>query len=365
MPARQRGFARKRGDKWLAGWYEEGRQRTRGGFPTKTAALDYATEEAEEATARRNAVRFGDKHAPALPLSTVDELVEAFLARHRVDEATLRTLRSRLRHATAAFGERRIETLQPIELDLWRSQLPALSAHYIFRAFRQVLAYAVAMDLIEQNPSTRIRNTRAATRNEQRPFQSWEEVEAIAAEMDPRYAAIPIVLVGTGLRPEELFALERRDVDLDAGVLSIERVYSQRVLKEPKKSSRQRRRVPLRARVVDALRSLPPRLDTPLLLPAARGGYIDDNKWRWRVWTPALRAAGIEHRRIYDCRHTFASWAIAGGVQLFYLARIMGTSVAQIDATYGHLLPDSEDYLRGLLDAYDDVRGLTVDQAGR
>jgi hypothetical protein len=50
-------------------------------------------------------------------------------------------------------------------------------------------------------------------------------------------------------------------------------------------------------------------------------------------------------------------------VQLFYLARIMGTSVAQIDATYGHLLPDSEDYLRGLLDAYDDVRGLSVDSA--
>jgi hypothetical protein len=43
----------------------------------------------------------------------------------------------------------------------------------------------------------------------------------------------------------------------------------------------------------------------------------------------------------------------AGGVQLFYLARIMGTSVAQIDATYGHLLPDSEKYLRSLLDTYD------------
>jgi hypothetical protein len=42
------------------------------------------------------------------------------------------------------------------------------------------------------------------------------------------------------------------------------------------------------------------------------------------------------------------------GVQLFYLARIMGTSVAQIDDTYGHLLPDSEDYLRGLLDDFDE-----------
>ena len=32
---------------------------------------------------------------------------------------------------------------------------------------------------------------------------------------------------------------------------------------------------------------------------------------------------------------------------------IMGTSVTQIDQTYGHLVPDSEDYLRGLLDSYD------------
>ena len=99
-----------------------------------------------------------------------------------------------------------------------------------------------------------------------------------------------------------------------------------------------------------------------LVFPAARGGYIDGEKFRYRQWTPALRAAGIEHRRVYDCRHTFASWAIAGGVQLFYLARIMGTSVAQIDATYGHLLPDSEGYLRGLLDAYDGVYGLNADQ---
>jgi hypothetical protein len=48
-------------------------------------------------------------------------------------------------------------------------------------------------------------------------------------------------------------------------------------------------------------------------------------------------------------------------VQLFYLARIMGTSVQQIDQVYGHVLPDSEGYLRGLLDAYDEVRGPNVD----
>ena len=92
-----------------------------------------------------------------------------------------------------------------------------------------MLEYAVAMGLLDRNPTARIRNVRAAVevKRGQQPFETWEEVEAIAAELDPRFAAIPVVLVGTGLRPEELWALERRDLDLDAGVLSVERVYSQ------------------------------------------------------------------------------------------------------------------------------------------
>ena len=57
---------------------------------------------------------------------------------------------------------------------------------------------------------------------------------------------------------------------------------------------------------------------------------------------------------MYDCGHTFASWAIAGGVSLFHLSKIMGTSTTMIGDVYGHLLADSEDYLRGLLDAYDE-----------
>ena len=40
-------------------------------------------------------------------------------------------------------------------------------------------------------------------------------------------------------------------------------------------------------------------------------------------------------------------------MQQFYLSRLMGTSVEMISSTYGHLVPDSEFYLRGLLDRFD------------
>jgi integrase len=151
---------------------------------------------------------------------------------------------------------------------------------------------------------------------------------------------------------EEWPSLSRRDVDREA--VTVRRTFSGGELREYGKTSRSRRRVPLRLRVLDALEALLPRLDTPLLFPALRGGHVNLHNFRSREWKPAIRAAGIEpERRIYDLRHTYATFSLAAGVSLFTLSRRMGTSVEMIDRTYGHLAPDAEEYERGLLDAFD------------
>jgi integrase len=77
-----------------------------------------------------------------------------------------------------------------------------------------------------------------------------------------------------------------------------------------------------------------------------------------------LKAAGLPHRRIYDMRHTFATWSLAAGMGIFTLARRMGTSVQMIDRTYGHLAHDAEDQDRGLLNAYDDRNAATGHAVG-
>jgi integrase len=162
-------------------------------------------------------------------------------------------------------------------------------------------------------------------RTEFTPCDTWEEVDAVAQELGP-LGPLAIFCVGTGVRPEEAFGGEWRDVDLVAGVFTMQRTFAKGRQKNYGKTDR-----------------------CPAARLAARRGR--------RVARGAARARGDlvpgDHRRIYDMRHTLATWSLAAGIGVFTVARRMRTSVKLIDATHGHLAHDAEDADRGLLDACD------------
>jgi integrase len=228
-----------------------------------------------------------------------------------------------------------------------------------------VLQAAVRWKWIEDNPAALVKNP-APKPGEIHPFESWDEFDAIADELDYVYGALVTFMAGTGVRPEEAFGAEWRDVDLERRLLMVRRGFAKGRLKEYGKTAGSRRSIPLRSRVVAALEQLPYRRG--ILFSAPEGGRVDINNWRNRSWTPSLAAAGIAHRRIYDLRHTYASWSLAAGVDIFTLARRMGTSVKMIDQTYGHLITGADVHERDLLDAFDATRaeafGHVVDTEG-
>ena len=59
----------------------------------------------------------------------------------------------------------------------------------------------------------------------------------------------------------------------------------------------------------------------------------------------------------YALRHTFCALEIAAGTHTFEIARMMGTSVEQISAMYGHLLPSATEAAIERMDAFDAAAG--------
>jgi hypothetical protein len=115
------------------------------------------------------------------------------------------------------------------------------------------------------NPARRAR--------EKRPFETWKQVEAVAAQLGPVYGPMVIFAAATGLRPSESFGLDRRDVDRRLGVVYIRRAYANVRLRHTK-TRLSTRAVPLQAKALEALDRLPVS-DNPILFPNTRGGRID------------------------------------------------------------------------------------------
>ena len=360
MPRTARGSVYKTSKGYGLRWRDEtGAERRQSGFHSRSAASTWF-EEVERKRMR------GEK--PASSPLTLRELVDEYLGQHVAEANTIQALRDRLKLAVDgipveprsrerghALGEVRVDRLDARTVGAWRKRLPEGSAWHAHKALRQVLSFAVRAKLTTENVAQLVPNPEPK-RREVPTFGSWEELDLLAGELHPARASLPMLVAGTGLRPEEWIALERRDLDLNAGVLHVRRVYTDGRVKDYGKQDRSRRRLPLRRKALEALEAHPWRLDSRLLYPADDGGFLSLAAWRRSEWHPALESAGLPRLVPYSMRHTFASFAIAAGVSLFYLARLLGSSIAQVDKTYGHMLPESEDYLRGLLDTFDNSR---------
>jgi integrase len=347
MPPFQRGSVRKlaSGKHQLRYYDNEGERQTAGSFPTKSAAFAHYRDVIEPKL-------HGEEREPE---STLSEFVDLYLERHAAGARTrtIRSLRQRLAYATRDYGTVPLRELERMTNQIagWQTRLPSRSRYGIVSALRQTLEAAVRWGYMSRNPA------KLAGRNPQpppRPVRAFTlaEVDAIAAELSTMYQPLPAFVAATGLRPEEWAALERRDVDRRALIVNVRRTVSDGEVVELGKTSKSRRQVPLSRRATTALDALPPRLDTLFLFPAPAGGLFRLDNFRRRERQSAVEASGVARpARIYDLRSTFASNALAAGVTVFELARVMGTSVAMIERHYGALLDGAHAGITGRLDA--------------
>src|SRR5712691_6710434 len=251
---------------------------------------------------------------------TLAELVDEYLEMHQAEQVTIAKLRWLLGKATAVLGEARLAELSPKEVYAWRLTIPEGHRFEATQALRQVLNRAVAWGLIDYNPAKRGVPNPVRRSKEKRPFESWQQLEAVAARLGPVYGPMVVFAAATGLRPSELFALERRDIDRALGVVYVRRAYANGRLKHTK-TRLSNRAVPLQAKALAALDRLT-RSENPILFPNMRGGRIDFRSFGRHHWKPAQTIVGIQPlRHLYDLRHTYATFALRAGVSVFAVSR--------------------------------------------
>src|SRR5438046_5336434 len=294
------------------------RYRTGGRDSKRVQRGEFASEQDARDALERELERLRRERRIARRL-TLTELVETYLAQHDVQPVTIEKLRYLLSKATAVFGDRRIGELTSQEIAEWRMTLSHGSRFEATQALRQVLHRAMAWGLIDVNPAKVGVDNPVRRRKEQHPFESWAELEGLATAIGPRYGPMILFAAATGLRPAEWIALEKRDVDRKERVVYVRRSFTRGERKIPKTES-SLRAVPRQARALDALDRINSN-GSPLLFPGERGGYLDIHHFRPYQWRPAQKSAGINPiRRVYDLRHTFATFALRAGIPTFDLS---------------------------------------------
>lgn len=104
--------------------------------------------------------------------------------------------------------------------------------------------------------------------------------------------------------------MQWRDVDLDRGIVRVERALYRGMLDEPK-SRYGKRSVPLTPRLRESLQAIHGELGCPSgnapVFQSGDGMMLDPANIRSRVMRPAAAAAGLSWATPHTLRHTFAS----------------------------------------------------------
>jgi len=182
------------------------------------------------------------------------------------------------------------------------------------------------------------------------------EAEALIATLPEADRGIWATALYAGLRCGELQALRWQDIDFERGLIRVERSWDPKVGPIEPKSRSGRRRVPLAKplRAYLAAHRLRTSSDDEEGLVFGRSA---DGAFHQAGLTKRARSfwkgAQLSPIGLHECRHTYAAFMIAAGVNAKALSTYMGHSSITITLDrYGHLMPGSEGEAAHMLEEY-------------
>jgi len=322
-------------------WRQEAQVALRRGTlraPSATTLAEAAEEWLERTAAGVIRTRSGDPYKPAA--------LRAY--RHALDRRVLRR-----------FGQNRLTALTPNMLQDFADELLAagLSPSTIRNTLlplRAIYRRALQRGEVAINPTLNL--ALPAVRNKRDRVARADEAAALLTALPASERGLWATALYAGLRMGELQALDWTDIDLDQNLIRVERSWDRQAGFIEPKSRAGKRRVPLTQTLRSHL------LQHRLQQGTGGAGPVFPNSHCRRPFTPSITnqrakdawaAAGLVSITLHECRHTYAAYMIAAGINPKALSTYMGHSSITVTLDrYGHLLPGNEHEAALLLDTW-------------
>ena len=220
---------------------------------------------------------------------------------------------------------------------------------------RRALEKAVSGNLIPQNPASGCKLPPA--RKGEMNLLSRESMQKLLIQAkEEKYYELFLLEFATGLRLGELTALQWEDLNLTTGELRISKqavvIGSEVVVTEPKTKAAVRTLL-LPPKVLEVFREYRKRNASRWLFPSPKKEDLPllPSVVRQRLHR-LLDHAGCERVRFHDLRHTFATNALAHGMDIKTLSTILGhVSAATTLNTYSHITEEMRRQAAAKIDA--------------
>jgi integrase len=323
----------KRGNRYGVSVYDPQLKRKRwvGTFATKAEAR-----EAERLESQRRSI--GGR-------LTCGEFASIWLAEYpRAAGATRRTYRYGLKAFADEFSRLRLADLDRVTARAWSLRHPQSNVRVVRAMFNDAINDGLHPG---PNPFANLRLEQPRGRKDLIALTKDELDElaqralAVHGEFGPRFRAMVLFAAYVGLRPGEMFALERSDVGRDE-VRIRHNLDGTGTIKVPKNGLERIVVLPPPAR--DALADVPARLDLPWLFVTPRDRRMSKSSLYY-YWNPVRAAFGRPGMDFYELRHFCATHLLELGVSHADVAIQLGHTDggALVMSTYGH---PSEDLAR-------------------
>jgi integrase len=379
--------AHKKGLRWQVRWRTPDGKQEKRNFALKVGENAELHADAYDAQVQRE-IDTDDYTGRDAAKITFQEFAEQVRKSRTHDDVSAESLERHLRlHAYPYFGPSslRLMSKRPSLTQAWlkglQERVGPTTARSITGDVSGIYEAAIGDGIISVNP---LRSS-TVTRPDPPPrkARAWpaDRVRAMAGTLSARYAVIPYLGAGTGMRQGEVFGLAVEDITFlgKNPVIRVQRqvkiVNGRLCFALPKR--RKTREIPLSPQVRDKLArhfakfpshavTLPwhdPRdkklhgkeITVNLAFTNKLGRAIRRPTFDDMIWNPARERAAIPPGRddgMHALRHTYVSVQLGAGRGVTEVAAWIGDTAAIVLGTYAHFIPGGEDDSRQAVDAF-------------